>query len=167
MKKKNKYKGKKYKKPLDSFLSKNTNFDNGKTVNKAYRSIMKYFSGGTVDDDYTIEPEPELDLEEQKELAKGEKKISQNLDFSKLMSGATNNIGMMAAGATFDMSGAAVQKLMNVAMGGGDNFEGLRPEFNNVTQVVAKGGKVKPPSKKVSKQQAFIEKYYPIIKAKI
>ena len=124
---------------------------------------MKYFNGGEID----IEPEPELDLEEQKELAKGEKKISNSLDFSKLMGGVKNNIGMMAAGTTFNMASASVQKLLDTAMGGGDTFEGLRPEFNNATRVMEKGGKVKPTSKKVSKQQAFIEKYYPIIKAKI
>ena len=53
----NKYKGKKYKKPLDNYLEKSTVVDDGNIINDAYNSIMKYAYGTTGINYYSTEEE--------------------------------------------------------------------------------------------------------------
>tara|TARA_R100001463_G_scaffold2186_2_gene9307 strand:+ start:13904 stop:16807 length:2904 start_codon:yes stop_codon:yes gene_type:complete len=160
MKKKNKYKGKKYKKPLDNYISEYTSLDNGGTIKRANESIKKYANGTMIDpigstmNNALQSKALQLALGLQGFDTGGTENIGNTIqkesnNFLSNLQGSNlgNALGQFGASATIGLSSAAVQNLMDVAMGGGDNFEGLRPQFTGATKQFKKGGEVEYPNK--------------------
>ena len=165
MKKKNKYKGKKYKKPLDNYLSEYTSLDNGGTIKRANDSIRKYVTGTTIeptDEDLAnafgtilnssgnLVNKGSMGIIPTENFQGPTSSINQGGGFDKFLSNLQgsdlgNALGQFGASATLGLSSAAVQNLINVAMGGGDNFEGMRPQFTGATKQFEDGGKIVPP----------------------
>jgi hypothetical protein len=163
MKKKNKYKGKKYKKPLDNYLSEYTSLDNGGTIKRANESIRKYANGTTINPIGSVINNANNQQIKALQLALGLQGFDMgNFDsgedvtqtgekgFDKFLSNLQgsdlgNALGQFGASATLGLSSAAVQNLINTAMGGGDNFEGMRPQFTGATKQFEDGGVIPMP----------------------
>jgi len=87
--KNNKYKGKKYKKPLDNYIEKYTPIDDGTIINDAYNSIMRYAWGTTID---------YYSAEEDKEAANPGGNLSAGL--SAMLGSLTGGMGDMGSGSS-------------------------------------------------------------------
>ena len=162
MKKKNKYKGKKYKKPLDNYISEYTSLDNGGTIKRANESIKKYSNGTMINPIGSVINNANNQQVKAMQLALGLQgfdtggtenigntiqKESNNFLSNLQGSNLGNALGQFGASATIGLSSAAVQNLMDTLTGANDNFEGLRPQFTGATQQFKKGGEVEYPNK--------------------